>query len=183
MRARFMVAFLLLSCGEIEPEDDPLHDEHGDIVDGLDEGHLYQGLAVEGRWRLPAKTRRIGDQQRVAYDGAPPFNGGANCSGGITAGADMLRNRLIDYFPQVSRIGGYVCREVAGAPGVMSLHGTGRALDVFVPTIDGSADNTKGDAIANWLVENAHAIGVQSVIWDRTIWRVDHDPRPYEYTG
>jgi hypothetical protein len=172
-----------MSCGEIEHEDDPLELEHGDTIDGIDEGHLYQGLAVEGRWRLPAKTRRIGEQQRVFYDSAGPFLGGAGCAPGITPGADMLRNRLIDYFPQISRIGGYVCREIAGAPGVMSQHGTGRALDVFIPTIGGQADNTKGDVLANWLVENAQAIGVQSVIWDRTIWRVDHERRDYEYTG
>jgi hypothetical protein len=153
------------------------------MVDGIDEGHLYQGLAAAGRWSLPAKTRRIGEQQRVTYDSAGPFLGGAGCAPGITPGAEMLRNRSIGYFPQISRIGGFVCREIAGAPGVMSQHGTGRALDIFIPTIDGQADNTKGDAIANWLVENAQAIGVQSVIWDRTIWRVDHERRDFEYTG
>jgi hypothetical protein len=183
MRPRLALILFLVGCGPLEHEDDPLEHEGEDFVDGADEGHLYQGLAVAGRWRLPKKTRELGDRQRVSYDSAPPFAGGANCAPGITPGAEMLRNRLIDYFPQVSRIGGYVCREVAGAPGVMSQHGTGRALDVFIPTIDGNADNTKGDAIANWLVENAHAIGVQSVIWDRTIWRVDHQPRAYEYTG
>jgi hypothetical protein len=185
MKTRLALFVFLWSsaCGDFDPEDDPIHFEGSDFVDGADEGHLYRGLAVEGRWKLPAETRRIGAQQRVSYDGAPPFAGGANCAPGITPGAEMLRNRLIDYFPQVSRIGGYVCREVAGAPGVMSQHGTGRALDVFIPTIDGNADNTKGDALANWLVENAHAIGVQSVIWDRTIWRVDHSLRDYEYTG
>jgi hypothetical protein len=175
---------LAAGCGEVIDADEDIEGEiHLDSVDGADEGHLYQGLAAAGPWDLPREVERIGEEQRVSYDSAPAWNGGANCSGGITPGAAMLRDHLLRYFPQVSHIGGYVCREVRGAPGVMSVHGTGRALDVFIPTIDGSADNTKGDEIGNWLVQNAHAMGIQSVIWDRTIWRVDHDPRDYDYTG
>lgn len=170
-------------CGAVDGEDDPLGEVFEDTVEGANEGHLYQGLAVEGRWALPSRTRRIGNEQRVTYDHAPPWNGGAGCAPGLTSGASMLRDRLIRYFPQISHIGGYVCREIRGLPNVMSQHGTGRALDVFIPPIGSRADNTKGDVIGNWLVENAQAIGVQSVIWDRTIWRVDRRPRDYYYGG
>jgi hypothetical protein len=52
----------------------------------------------------------------------------------------------------------------------MSVHGTGRAIDVFIPLSRGDADNTLGDEVANWLVSNAQAIGVQLVIWDRSSW-------------
>jgi hypothetical protein len=65
----------------------------------------------------------------------------------------------------------------------MSLHGVGRALDIMMPTVDGDADNDLGDPIAHWLIENAEAIGIQTIIWDHTIWRVSNDPREHEYTG
>lgn len=62
----------------------------------------------------------------------------------------------------------------------MSIHGMGRALDVYIPMSDGRADNTLGDPVANWAVEHAAELGVQTVIWDRTIWSVPaKTARPY----
>ena len=43
-------------------------------------------------------------------------------------------------------------------------------IDLAIPTRDGDADNERGDDVANWLVENSSRIGVQLVIWDRTVW-------------
>jgi MYXO-CTERM domain-containing protein len=67
----------------------------------------------------------------------------------------------------------------------MSVHGTGRALDVMIPMDDGDADNDLGDPVANFLVQNAEAIGIQYIIWDRWSWRADRDPgsKDREYTG
>jgi MYXO-CTERM domain-containing protein len=53
----------------------------------------------------------------------------------------------------------------------MSVHGTGRALDVMIPTVKGAPNRAAGDKIANWLILNAQQIGVQLIIWNRTIWR------------
>ncbi|MEZ4464481.1 MAG: hypothetical protein R3F43_08225 [bacterium] len=72
-----------------------------------------------------------------------------------------------------ARFEGYACRQIRGSSG-MSVHGTGRALDIFVPLSGGAADNDLGDPIANWLVEHAE-IGVQ-LIWDRTIWSGSRSP-------
>ena len=40
----------------------------------------------------------------------------------------------------------------------------------MVPMTGGDANNSLGDPVANWLVENAEFIGIQRVIWDRTFW-------------
>ena len=38
------------------------------------------------------------------------------------------------------------------------------------------ADNDLGDPIANWLVQNAEAIGVQYIVWDKMQWSGRKDP-------
>ncbi len=67
----------------------------------------------------------------------------------------------------------------------LSVHSIGRAIDLMIPTIGGDADNTAGDAVANWLVENAQRIGVQLVIWDRSSWNASRAPgaKLNPYTG
>jgi len=51
--------------------------------------------------------------------------------------------------------------------GTLSMHATGRAADVMVPVPSGP----EGKALADWLVENAAPLGVQLVIWDRSVWQ------------
>src|SRR6185369_9333005 len=66
----------------------------------------------------------------------------------------------------------------------MSVHGSGRALDIMIPTDHGDADNGVGDAIANWLITNSHTIGVQYLIWDHTQWSASRSTgRVRPYTG
>jgi len=153
-----------------------------DTLKGWGRG-VGQALAEAGRWQIPEETLAIGDTQEVEYDGAGPWNNGAACTGGLTAGASVLREHLLAYYPQIESIGGYACRPIVGNSSSLSLHGTGRALDIMIPTIGGEADNTAGDEIGIWLIENAEAMGIQLVIWDRTIWRTSNWPRAKEYTG
>jgi hypothetical protein len=64
------------------------------------------------------------------------------------------------------------------------MHGSGRALDIFIPLHRGRADNDLGDPIANWLVQHASEIGVQFIIWDRTKWNISYSGRKdREYAG
>ncbi|HEX3139904.1 MAG TPA: hypothetical protein VHQ87_07605, partial [Rhizobacter sp.] len=51
---------------------------------------------------------------------------------------------------------------------------TGRALDIMIPTVGGKANGAVGDRIANWLVENAQAIGVQYIIWNHVRWAASY---------
>jgi hypothetical protein len=138
-----------------------------------DEGSAssQSALAEPGRWTLPASVSTVGAKVRVAYDEAPKWTNAAACGGKLLPGGHKLGEYLVDQFDAVTSVGGYACRRNTADSSRMSVHGTGRALDVFIPTAAGAADNSKGDKVANWLVLHAQKIGVQLVIWDKTIWR------------
>lgn len=146
----------------------------GTITDS--ESEDKRSIAFSGRWIIPADVSTIGDSQDVNYTGAGPWNGTSSCQGGMTDGALQLKQFLQSSFPQVSQIGGYACRAIVGNPSRMSVHSTGRALDIHIPLSGGSADNEAGDPIGNWLIANAESIGIQYVIWDRTQWTAERSP-------
>lgn len=148
-------------------------------------GETRQAIAEPGPWHIPPETTAIGDSQYVEYTGAGPWIGEEGCGGGLLEGSAALRDYLMTYFPQTWSIGGYACRPIVGAPSTMSVHATGRALDVMIETVDGSeADNTAGDVIGNWLIEHAETIGIQMIIWDRWIWNASLEPpKDHDYTG
>ncbi len=172
-------ACVVTDTGDLD--DDHGH-EYGDVALGQNASGARQGLTVAGRWLLPDDVAAAGLAQDVQFDNAPPYDGGSNCSGSATPGALTFRDHLLGYFPQIASIGIYNCRVIAGTNS-MSLHGVGRALDIMIPTIGGDADNEAGDVIAHWLIENAEFIGVQTVIWDHSIWRVSRSPQFGTYTG
>ena len=139
-------------------------------------------LAQAGAWKLPASVRATGENQNVSYDSPPSWNGGSNCSKNFTKGAAALKAHLLGKYAGISTIGGYACRQNTANAAETSVHGTGRALDIMIPTSGGKADNTVGDEIANWLVVNAENIGVQFIIWDQTKWNASYSnnkDRPY----
>ena len=125
---------------------------------------------LEGPWQLPADIAAETDDYNIEYDNGPAWNGGSNCSATFTPGAQKLSALLLDRFPQITEIGGYACRANTADGSKQSIHGTGRALDVFVPKLGDQADNPMGDPIAHWLLLEAEDLGVQLVIWDQSIW-------------
>ncbi|MDO9020936.1 MAG: hypothetical protein Q8S73_00390 [Deltaproteobacteria bacterium] len=144
-----------------------LSTEESDDDPGMD----FSAIAVPGAWRLPSDVHAAGQRQYVRYDGAPAWSGGSNCGSGLGAPARALGDHLRRAFPgSVSSYGGFSCRPNTANTSQTSVHGTGRAIDVFIPTTGGQADNTRGDVVANWLVTNAQRLGVQYIIWDRTQW-------------
>jgi hypothetical protein len=153
----------------------PPHGDHDVVGDEISEEELLEIVPKAGgcgqRWQLPPSVATAGRRQSVTYNSA-----GSSCSGGPTSGARELSAFIKNNFSDEvnSSIPGngvqmYNCRQVRGG-GSLSVHSVGRALDVFVRTSNGSADNRKGDQIANWFVQNAEHVGVQMIIWDRTIW-------------
>ncbi len=70
----------------------------------------------------------------------------------------------------------YCCRQNSAQTSVpkLSVHAVGRAIDLMVPMVGGQANNSLGDPVANWLVDNAQNIGIQRVIWDRAYWNGNH---------
>jgi hypothetical protein len=145
-------------------------------------GEPPEPMAIPGPWRLSNDVLAIAQMQYVAYDDAPPWDDGAHCSGTFYSGASKFRDYLRASYPGIDSIGGYSCRQNTANLSKTSIHGTGRALDVIVSTIDGDADNNTGDEIGNWLVSHAEYVGIQLVIWDRSVWQAsltDEKLRPY----
>ena len=144
---------------------------------------IEQAAAHPGRWLLPADVSAAGNAQYLAYESAGAWNNGQSCTGTFTDGARVLAEQLVA-FTGASSYGGYNCRRNTGSPSQLSVHGTGRAIDLFVPLSGGEADNDVGDPIANWLVENAERIGIQFIVWDRTSWGPHRSqPKDRYYSG
>lgn len=193
-------AFSLAACADVPPDDldglsggdDQLsaeaeHDDEDDLEAlSAEDGEFVEKAACGSRWSLPSSVSQEGNGMSVPYEGA-----GRRCQGGPTEGAEALGRYLRSNFPDLvnQSVSGrgiqiYACRNIRGGSG-LSVHATGRAIDVFIPTgSGGAANNAKGDVIANWLVENADRIGIQMLIWDRTIWKASGGiPRDRCYQG
>jgi hypothetical protein len=167
-RTLLAILFLLPGCAaqSLVPEgDDPY------------KGHISSALSGSERWTLPAATRTRGEMQRGTYDAAPAWNSGRNCTGSFLSGTRALGDYLDANFAGVGRYEGYNCRQNTADRTKTSMHGTGRAIDIFIPLASGQADNSAGDPVANWLVEHAQEIGVQFIIWDRTKWSLSASGR------
>lgn len=139
-----------------------------------------EGGAVPGPWVIPADVLAAGDAQHVentqpgAWPGLPcsPCTEVPGCAGGLRPGAVALSAQLRARFPQIRSVSGYCCRDICRTPptGRMSVHGTGRALDLLIPLVAGEANNAQGDEIGSWLIERAEAIGIQLIVWDYWSW-------------
>ncbi|HSO39956.1 MAG TPA: MYXO-CTERM sorting domain-containing protein [Labilithrix sp.] len=128
---------------------------------------------TSGRFVPSSAALLAGERVRLAYDDAPAWTSTKACAGKLKPGGKVLGEYLVDRFAIVSSVGGYACRRNTADLERMSVHGTGRALDVFIPTVNGTANNAQGDKVANWLILNAQKIGVQLIIWDHSIWRAN----------
>lgn len=159
-------ALVVPACAVASDDDAPSDDDDEGI------GQSSSELSLPGSWTPPPDVLSAGAKQYVGYDDAGPWKGAAGCGGSLLAGTRQLGDYVRANFPgRVSSYGGYSCRQNTANKSKTSVHGTGRALDIFVPLTGGKADNTKGDEVANWLVRNAAAIGVQYIIWDRASWQ------------
>jgi hypothetical protein len=131
--------------------------------------------ALPGRWTMPENIARIANTQYVPVTNAGPWRGSGGCSGDFTRGAADLKRFVEQNFGGVRAIYGYSCRPINCGSGCtsssMSVHATGRAIDIMIPPFTWtSADNGHGNPIAHYLVTNAKALGIQRVIWERSIW-------------
>lgn len=118
-----------------------------------------------GRWTPPGSDAT----------GTPDGLEGEQCSGGIKPGAKMLGDQIKEQFN--TTYGGYACRANTANKKELSIHAVGRALDIM-------ASGAAGDEIANYLVTNASDLGVQRIIWNRTIWQISPSgPTSKAYSG
>lgn len=176
---------------EFVDEQGVVHERHDDEDHAGEDVELVSKDGAEPamcrtRWRPNASATAAGDRQRVTYQGAS-----GRCSGGATPGAVALGDYLRQHLGHLMNLSVpgrgvqiYACRNIRGNSSP-SVHGEGRAIDIFIPTgRSGAADNARGDVIAHWLMANAEHIGVQMIIWDRTVWRANGGaPRARCYTG
>jgi hypothetical protein len=125
-------------------------------------GAVGSGVAPGGRWALsPEAQAATYTGASVPYVGAGPWDPAA-CVSSITAHAARLEAAIRAAFDWVRTVGHTRC----SANGIqLSIHAVGRALDVM------TSDLAHGTDLANWLVTNARPLGVQLVIWNRSVWQ------------
>jgi len=148
-------------------------------------GLVRHELAIPGPWDPSAETRAVAatqwvdvvDSPSIAPDGYCTSTNAFDCSCVHPActpalpGTRELDAFLRARFPYLRSGGLYCCRQnSARGATTLSVHAIGRAIDLMVPMVGGDADNTRGDAVADYLVANAEHFGVQRVVWDRAFW-------------
>jgi hypothetical protein len=134
---------------------------------GDDAERVQQAHDDNGRYAPPESVAESGRQQagNISYDDADRCIGTGTP---ILDGTDRLARFLRDNFSGANRYDSTVyCRPVRGGSS-LSMHATGRAIDLYIPTIGDEADNAAGDPVANYLIQNATTLGVQYFIWDKT---------------
>ncbi len=112
-----------------------------------------------------------------------PYQSATTDAGGPTPGALALRRYCLARWDFASFMGLYNPRNVRGGRR-LSHHAEGRALDIGIPTLDGgrAADAEKGMQIIDALGGGAHRLGIDHLIYDRTIWS-PRKPEGRPYTG
>lgn len=106
-------------------------------------------------------------------DGGAPSADADLTPNGLTARAEATRKELLERFGNLS-LGGYAPEGVDSGHIDGSAHYDGRAIDVFVRPIN-EPNNTRGWAIAHYLVANAARLDVRTVIFDDRIWTAGRD--------
>ncbi|TIC87355.1 hypothetical protein E8D34_09465 [Nocardioides sp. GY 10113] len=88
---------------------------------------------------------------------------------GLTDRADAVRRDLLERFGRLS-LGGYEPGGATSGHIEGSAHYDGRAVDIFFRPIT-EQNQTRGWAVAHYLVGNAARLDVRTVIFDGMIWR------------
>lgn len=102
------------------------------------------------------------------------------CIGAAQPGARALMRWILEHHDTATNLGIYSCRPVRGGA-AMSGHAEGRAGDTGFP-MRGGRGSPAGYALVRQLRANGHRLGVQAVIYDRTIWSAK-TPGGRPYTG
>lgn len=108
------------------------------------------------------------------------YQGAKSCTSGPQPGAWGQMDWYLHNYKDLGGVnsGIYNCRAVRGGR-TTSLHGEGRASDNGVRPY--SAEY--GTKLANAIVNNSRALGVQCVIWNRKIWSSTYPDQWRNYTG
>ncbi|WP_413248329.1 D-Ala-D-Ala carboxypeptidase family metallohydrolase [Sinomonas flava] len=89
------------------------------------------------------------------------------CTGRTQPGARALADQWLRL---TGRKGGtYNCRSIAGTGGKPSIHGEGRAIDIYARA-DDPAQRAQTEAYIAWLIAHAVELQVGYIIWNRRQW-------------
>ncbi|WP_248958209.1 coiled-coil domain-containing protein [Sphaerisporangium perillae] len=105
--------------------------------------------------RLEAKKKDVGQLLRKFGFQAP------DAGSGLTARMVSIRNVILQGFPMPFGVG---CLR----PGDPGEHGKGRACDFMMSTggrMPDAAAQARGDALAQWCIENGRQLGIMYIIW------------------
>lgn len=102
------------------------------------------------------------------------------CTSGPEPGARALADWLLEAYPIGWSGGIFNCRKVRGSS-QPSIHGEGRAFDLMLPVVDGRG-HPVGHEIVRRLGKVGLELGLQCIIFDRTIWSA-RSPQGRPYTG
>ncbi|PWN01519.1 hypothetical protein DJ010_18415 [Nocardioides silvaticus] len=113
-------------------------------------------------------------------DGGAPSADEELVPSGLTGRADAVRKDVLDRFGKLD-LGGFAPGGVSTGHMEGSAHYEGRAVDIFFRPIN-DANQTRGWAVAHYLVGNAARLDIRTVIFDDRIWTAgregwrDYDP-------
>ena len=109
-----------------------------------------------------------------------PWEKAVECTRRASPGAGaLLAWHQANMQPPGRSMGIYNCRSVRGSA-TTSLHGEGRALDWGVPLGPTGKATEQGRDLVHQLATHAHELGIQAIIYDRTIWSArSPGGRPY----
>lgn len=96
--------------------------------------------------------------------------------GAYTSGMQALRDYVTKTWG-ITNVGGFADRNIAGT-NKKSDHALHRAWDFMVGN-----DRAKGDAIANYIVNNYDKYGVKNLIWYDRSWNPNSGWKPYGHPG
>lgn len=110
-----------------------------------------------------------------------PYQQATGCkSYGPRGAAALIAWAQLDFGRGAQNWGVCNCRSVRGAH-VPSTHGECRAADIGFKLINGKA-NPAGSALVMLLAAHAERLGIQCIIWNRTLWSAQH-PNGTPYKG
>lgn len=117
----------------------------------------------------------------ATFKAMAPWTGASTCTGSVTPGARALMAYWLEQCEPIAKsMGIYNCRTVRGG-GTTSLHGEGRACDCGIPvTAEGQRVMYE---FLNRLGSHAKRLGIQCVIFDRTIWSAARSASGEYYGG
>ena len=149
-------------------------------------GEASQAIAIPGPWNPPADVRAAVAGHRVTVTEPPNVHPGGSCPGSdpfalcthpactpAHPGTSEVSQYILNRWDYSRNSGVYNCRRNSNNLDELSVHAIGRAIDIGIREIGPNGDqanNTEGDAIANWLITHAEHIGIQRVGWDGMWW-------------